>query len=117
MRVLLDSSVAGSAAAALTAAGHEVERVADWIRDPGDEAILASAHSAGQVVITFDKDFGELAVVRGHPHAGIVRLAGFRAGEQGAAAVATLAKYESQLAAGAIVTADPGRTRVRPLDR
>jgi len=114
VKVLLDSCIAGSVAAALAAAGHDVERVANWPGDPGDEVILAKAHQAGQVVITLDKDFGELAVVRGHPHAGLVRLVGFRAGEQAAAAVAVLMKYEGELAAASIVTADPDRTRVRP---
>jgi predicted nuclease of predicted toxin-antitoxin system len=27
--------------------------------------------------VTLDKDFGELAVVYGHPHAGIIRLVDF----------------------------------------
>lgn len=114
MKVLLDSCVAAAAAVALADAGHQVECVADWPRDPGDETILVTAHQAGQVVITLDKDFGELAVVRSRPHAGLVRLVGFRAAEQGAAAVAVLARYQSELMAASIVTADPGRTRVRP---
>ena len=74
MKVLIDSCVAGSVAAALSAAGHEVESVAEWPLDPGDAAILVRAHDNAQVVLTLDKDFGELAVVRGQPHAGIVRL-------------------------------------------
>ena len=115
MKVLVDSCVAASVAPALTAAGHHVECVAEWSHDPGDEVILATAHQAGQVVITLDKDFGELAVVRGRPHAGLVRLVGFRAGDQAAAAVAVLARYEAELTASSIVTADPGRTRVRPV--
>jgi predicted nuclease of predicted toxin-antitoxin system len=114
VKVLLDSCIAGSVTAELTAAGHEVECVADWPRDPGDEQILAAADRAGQVVVTLDKDFGELAVVRGRRHAGLIRLVGFRAHQQAAAAVAVLAKYGDELSAAAIVTADPGRTRVRP---
>ena len=50
MKVLLDSCVAGLVAVELTAAGHDVECVADWPRGPGDQAILARAHQAGQVV-------------------------------------------------------------------
>lgn len=114
MKVLLDSCIAGSVAAELTAAGHEVECVADWPRDPGDEHILAAAEQVGQIIVTLDKDFGELAVVRGRRHAGIIRLVGFRAHQQAAAAVVVLAKYGDELSASSIVTADPGRTRVRP---
>lgn len=113
MKLLLDSCVAASVAPALAEAGHEVECVADWVRDPGDEAILAKAHEAGQVVITLDKDFGELAVVHGRPHTGLMRLVGFRAADQAPAAVAVLAKYGEELSASSIVTAEPGRTRVR----
>ncbi len=115
MKVLLDSCVAASVAHALAKAGHAVERVTDWPRDPGDETILARAHAAGQVVVTLDKDFGELTVVHRRPHAGIVRLVGFRARDQAAAAVAVLARYEAELSAQALVTAEPRRTRIRPL--
>ena len=114
MKVLIDSCVAGSVAVALVAAGHEVECVTGWPADPGDAAILAHAHHSGQVVITLDKDFGEIAVVRGQPHAGIVRLVGFTTAQQAATSVAVLERYAMQLRDGALVTAEPGRTRVRP---
>ena len=116
MNTLIDSCVAGSVGAALAAAGHEVECVVDWPADPGDSAILAHARAAGQVVITLDKDFGELAVVRGHAHAGIVRLVGFTTAQQPTASVAALSRYAAELLNGALVTAEPGRTRVRPPD-
>ncbi|MDB5294215.1 MAG: uncharacterized protein JWO31_198 [Phycisphaerales bacterium] len=114
MRVLLDSCVAGLSADAVRGAGHDVVWVGDWPSDPGDEQILRRAADEGRVVVTIDKDFGELAVVRGVLHAGLVRLVGFRAGEQGKAVVRLLAAYETELVAGAIVTAEPWRVRVRP---
>lgn len=40
MKVLLDGCVWGGAREVLVAAGHEVERVGDWPRDPGDPEIL-----------------------------------------------------------------------------
>ncbi len=105
--------MAGSVPAALAAAGHEVECVADWPSDPGDAAILAHAASNRQVVLTLDKDFGELAVVRQHPHSGIIRLVGFTTSQQTTASVAVLTQYGDELARGALVTAEVGRTRVR----
>lgn len=114
MKVLIDSCVAGSVAAALAAAGHEVECVADWPADPGDAAILSHARSTGQIILTLDKDFGELVVVRGHPHAGVVRLVGFKSAHQATASVAAVGRYAAELSRGALVTAEPGRTRVRP---
>ena len=116
MKVLIDTCMAGSVAPALAEAGHNVECVVDWPSDPGDADILAHAQNNRQVVLTLDKDFGELAVVRGQPHSGVVRLVGFPAAQQAAACVTVLSRYADELAAGALITADPGRTRVRPKD-
>ena len=76
MKVPLDSCVWGGAREVMAAAGHDVAWVGDWGRDPGGAAILDRAHAEGRVLITLDKDFGELAIVKGAPHAGIVRLVG-----------------------------------------
>jgi predicted nuclease of predicted toxin-antitoxin system len=85
-----------------------------WDVDPGDEEILARAHAEGRVLVTLDKDFGELAVVRGRPHAGIVRLVNWSALQQASICLSVLARYGTELQIGAIVTADPSRVRVRP---
>lgn len=114
MKVLIDSCMAGSVATALTEAGHDVECVVDWPMDPGDAAVLSHAQNTGQVVLTLDKDFGELIVVLGQPHSGVVRLVGFTAAQQAAAAVAVLSRYAEELIRGSIITAEPSRTRVRP---
>lgn len=113
MKVLLDSCVWGSARVAVQAAGHEVAWVRDWPSDPGDAEILRVAHEEGRVLATLDKDFGELAVVKGAPHAGIVRLVGLRAREQGPVLAEILATYEQELREGAILTVSPDRVRVR----
>jgi predicted nuclease of predicted toxin-antitoxin system len=110
VRILLDACVWAGARDALRDAGHEVECVADWRADPGDEQVLAHAAKHRQVLVTLDKDFGELAIVREQPHAGIIRLANFRAAAQGPACVQVVGQYGSELAAGAVVTAEPGRT-------
>jgi predicted nuclease of predicted toxin-antitoxin system len=112
VKVLLDGCVWGGARAALGAAGHEVESTADWPSDPGDSEVLAHAHRNGQVLITLDKDFGEIAIVRRQPHSGILRLVTLRAEQQGAASVEALARYPDDLSKGAIVTVEPGRVRV-----
>lgn len=113
MKVLVDGCVWGGAKPALVEAGHEVEAAADWERDPGDAEVLAHAHREGQVLVTIDKDFGELAIVRRQPHGGIVRLVTLRAEDHGPVAVATLEQYRDELQAGAIITVEPGRVRVR----
>lgn len=97
-------------------AGHQVEWVGDWDSDPGDAEILAHAARHEQVSVTLDKDFGELAVAQGRPHAGIVRLVDVRHDRQGPLCAELLARYGAELARGAIVTAEPSRVRVRAGD-
>jgi len=92
MRVLLDSCVRSAARAYLEAVGHDVAAVADQSADPGDAAILRQAAAEGRVVVTLDKDFGELAVVGRHPHTGILGLVDARAAEQGHRCVDVLAR-------------------------
>lgn len=116
MRVLLDTCVWGGARTVLASSGHEVEWTGSWDQDPGDEEILSYAAKNSMVLVTLDKDFGELAIVRGMKHSGIIRIAGMKAQEQGPAVVALLQKYERELLAGAIVTASAERVRIRPSD-
>ncbi len=74
MRVLLDACVWGGAKAQLAAEGHDVRWIGDSTADAGDEEVISQACAERRVLVTLDKDFGELAVVRGLPHCGIVRL-------------------------------------------
>jgi predicted nuclease of predicted toxin-antitoxin system len=117
MKVLLDSCVWGGAKQTLAVAGHDVVWSGDWPEDPGDEEILAQAHGEGRVLVTLDKDFGELAVVYGKPHSGILRLVNLPARQQGPVCVRILALHGAELQAGAIITADAYKLRIRPADR
>jgi predicted nuclease of predicted toxin-antitoxin system len=114
VKVLLDTCVSGQAAEALRQAGHDVIWAGDWPSDPGDTEILRRAAEQGRVLVTIDKDFGELVIVQGIVHVGLIRLVGFRAREQGPALAQLFSKYEPELAAGAILTAEPWRVRIRP---
>jgi predicted nuclease of predicted toxin-antitoxin system len=113
LKVLIDACVSRHARDSLVGAGHDVVWAAEWPEAPGDEAILARAHRESRVLVTADKDFGELAVHRGLPHRGIVRLVVMRARDQGPVCVEILARHGELLAAGGIVTAERGRLRVR----
>lgn len=114
MKVLIDSCVSGVVAAAARDRGHDVVWTGEWPNDPGDDAILHSAVIEGRVVVTIDKDFGELSVVRGIRHAGIVRLVNLTASQQAAIIGDVLTKYQADLSGGAIVTVESFRVRVRP---
>jgi predicted nuclease of predicted toxin-antitoxin system len=114
VKLLLDTCVWGKAADELRAAGHDVVWAGDWTSDPGDDAILAQAYAARRILVTLDKDFGELAVLHNQPQSGILRLVNFSARQQAAACLAVLVAHGDDLLTGAIVTAEAGRMRVRP---
>lgn len=69
MRFLADENFPGAAVSALQQQGHDVV----WIRTdaPGssDQEILARAQAEERIILTFDKDFGELAFRLGLPAA------------------------------------------------
>jgi predicted nuclease of predicted toxin-antitoxin system len=114
VKVLLDTCVWGGAKAELVSLGYDVIWCGEWSEDPGDDEILTFAHREGRVLVTLDKDFGELAVVRKQPHSGVVRLVGFRAREQASARHGVLTSHGDELSRGAIATASGGQLRLRP---
>ena len=65
MLLCANENVPGDCVTELRARGHDVL----WIREtaPGmaDELVLETARSGGRLLITFDKDFGELVFYRG----------------------------------------------------
>ena len=63
MRVLVDTCVSAGVPRALAEAGHDVVYAADWPVDPGDAEILERAREESRILLTLDKDFGELAIV------------------------------------------------------
>lgn len=67
MRILANENFPGAAVSALRDRGHDVV----WVRteSPGisDKDVLALAQSTARLLVTFDKDFGELAFHYGLP--------------------------------------------------
>jgi predicted nuclease of predicted toxin-antitoxin system len=76
-------------------------------------AILGIAQAEGRVLLTLDKEFGDLAIVKGAPHAGIIGLVGTRARDQGPGAVHVLAAHAEDLAGRSVLTVEADRVRVR----
>ncbi|MBI9085438.1 MAG: DUF5615 family PIN-like protein [Desulfobacterales bacterium] len=113
MKLLLDTCIAKSARDSLIAAGHDVVWAGDWPSDPGDEEILKIAHVQGRIIVTLDKDFGELAVFRKMPHAGIIRLVETCTLEQGETTNRVLIQYAHELEKAAILTAGKQKIRIR----
>lgn len=78
MRLVADEGIDQQVVVRLRQEGHEVLYVAEL--DPGidDEVVLRKAREAGALLITSDKDFGELVYRQAHARAGVLllRLAG-----------------------------------------
>lgn len=75
MRLLANENVPASAVETLRRRGHDVR----WVRtdQPGssDEEVLTAVVREQRILLTFDKDFGELAFRRGLPaNCGIILL-------------------------------------------
>jgi predicted nuclease of predicted toxin-antitoxin system len=116
MKILLDSCISAILRPPLEADGHEVDWVGDWSADPGDAEILAFAYQQGAVVVTLDKDFGTLAVLHRQPHAGIVRLVNLSLRDQARVCLMVLKNYSPDLEAGALITVEQDRVRIRLMD-
>jgi len=74
MKFLVDVCAGHQLAEWLRSQGHDVLEVRDRDCKMDDEDILAWATQQERVLVTMDKDFSELTVLRAKLHAGIVRL-------------------------------------------
>ncbi len=75
MRFLIDESTDARLASHLTALGHDAIFVARSHR-PGlsDHEVLAIAHNEDRILITDDRDFGDLVFHHRQPHSGVIYL-------------------------------------------
>jgi predicted nuclease of predicted toxin-antitoxin system len=67
MRLIANENVSGTVIRTLRERGHDVLSVKESMRAASDEAVLARAQSEQRLVVTNDKDFGELAFRYGLP--------------------------------------------------
>ena len=72
MRILADESV--EVVARLRSQGHDVAYIPEASAGIRDDKVLARANAEGRVLLTEDKDFGDLAFFYGNRSAGIVLL-------------------------------------------
>ena len=61
MRIIANENVAGTAIRRLRQNGHDVLSVRESMQGADDESILRRAETEQRLVVTHDKDFGELA--------------------------------------------------------
>ena len=100
--------------AMLADTGHDVLSAAE--RDPraSDEALLALAVQEQRVLITEDKDFGELVFVRRLPHPCIIRFVDMRVADKVAAMHDLIDHHADSMHDSTLIVVTRSRVRIRP---
>lgn len=118
MNLLADEGVDGQIVAALRQAGHEVWYVAEMEPGISDAAVLDLAVTEGRLLLTADKDFGELVFRQHLLMSGIVliRLAGVSPVHKAEIVTAVINGHAAELR-GAFTVISPRQVRIRRAGR
>ena len=113
MNFLADESCAGPVILALRAAGNDVVAIAELTPGATDEQVLDQALREKRILITEDRDFGELVYARGRSSAGVilVRFQSRARHVKAATVVQAVARLGSRLK-DAFAVVEPGRVRI-----
>jgi len=112
VKFLIDRCAGRRLADWLRASGHEVLEARERGADPGDATILVWAASEQRILVTMDKDFGNLVFLQGGRHCGLVRLPDVPAQARIEMMEQILDRHAADLIAGAIITVRGSRIRV-----
>jgi len=113
VKFLADESCAGPVITALRGAGHDVLAICQLVKGMPDDQVMERAVSERRVLITEDRDFGELVYTRGSNSPGVIFVK-FRSRarpEKPTAVVEAVAKLGARLEGGFAVV-EPGRVRI-----
>ena len=114
MKLVADEGIDRQIVDALRADGQHVDAIAESCPGAPDELVLAKAAEIGALLLTFDKDFGELVYRQGRASAGVllVRLAGEASTRKAELVVRVVASREAELV-GAFSVLESDRLRIR----
>jgi predicted nuclease of predicted toxin-antitoxin system len=114
MILLADESVDRPIVERLRQDGHDTTYVAELAPSISDDAVLQEANSRTALLLTEDKDFGELVYRLCRVHAGVVliRLAGLTPAAKAALVAKVLQDHAAELS-GAFTVISPGAVRIR----
>jgi predicted nuclease of predicted toxin-antitoxin system len=102
VKIVADESVDKQIVDLLRANGHEVLFVAEFDAGIDDEAVLRHSREAKAILLTADKDFGELVFRQHLVHSGVllIRLAGFNPHANADLVAATFERHATELSTG-----------------
>jgi predicted nuclease of predicted toxin-antitoxin system len=113
MRFLADESCDIAIVKALRDAGHDALRVADLSPGAEDLFVIDLAHRERRILLTEDKDFGQLVYAHGQRTAGVIFLRyPFFTRQEISKQLVQLVLQHSDKLSGAFVTIQIGRTRI-----
>ena len=112
MRFLVDRCAGRRLAEWLRTQEHDVVESRERGPDPGDRTLLGWASAEGRVLITMDKDFGELIFLSGASHSGLVRLPDVPAARRIELMHQLLREHRAALETGAVLTVRGDRVRI-----
>jgi predicted nuclease of predicted toxin-antitoxin system len=114
LRYLADESVDRAVVSSLRESGYEVAYVSEISRGAPDSEVLQHAQTAQSVLLTADKDFGELVFRKGATAEGVVllRLSGLPQNEKASVAVEAFQRYAPRFV-DAFTVIQRGRVRIR----
>jgi len=112
MRFLVDACAGHRLAAWLRDQGHDVVESRERGRDPGDRIVLTWAAEEKRILVTMDKDFGQMLFVQGVRHCGLIRLPDVPVHARIKLIEEVLARHGQDLAGKAIITVRGGRIRI-----
>lgn len=114
MNLLADEGVDRSVVEKLRQAGHEVSYIAELSPGADDDTILRQANASNALLLTLDKDFGELVFRQGLIHAGVIliRLAGLQPTTKADVVAAAIREHDAELFRSFSVIS-PGSIRIR----
>ena len=112
MRFLTDRCAGRRLAEWLGNNGHDVVEAQTLGPDPGDRALLERAGAEDRILVTMDKDFGELIYLRRVSHAGLILLPDVRVPQRIEAVRAVIEGHYQALEGRAVVTVRSGRIRI-----
>ncbi len=118
MHIVANENISGTVIQKLRKRGHDVLSAKEAMRGAPDEDILARAQQENRLVLTHDKDFGELAFRVGLPSdCGVIllRLSGDSPEQDNQRAIGALEDRTDWEGNFTVVTDD--RIRMRPLPR
>lgn len=116
MRLLCDEGVDQQIVDKLRAQEHEVTYIAEVAPGATDDEVFSRARETGALILTTDKDFGELVFrQRRTPHGVLlIRLAGLSQQRKATSVASVVQQYGGELE-GAFAVIEPSRVRIRPV--